>query len=216
MTRPSTRLLVLAKEPVAGLVKTRLCPPCLPEEAARLARAALLDTLDTVLALGGPATLVLDGDPGPWVPPGIEVLPQRGHGLDQRLAAAFQDAGAPAVLVGMDTPQVTPALLASAVEALSRDGSHSVLGPAEDGGWWCIGLREADPAVFLDVPMGASFTASAELRRLRDLGLRCSLLPSLRDVDAFEDAVEVARAIPGSRFASTLRPIGERLEAAGR
>jgi rSAM/selenodomain-associated transferase 1 len=208
-----THLLVLAKEPLPGSVKTRLSPPCSLEEAAAIARAALLDTLDAVLALDLPTALVLDGDPGSWVPPGIEVVPQRGQGLDQRLAAAFEDAGAPGVLVGMDTPQVTRGLLAGAVESLWRVDTDSVLGRAEDGGWWCIGLRRADPAVFLGVPMGTSFTGAVQLRRLRALGLRCSSLPRLRDVDDFDDAVAVAAGIPGSRFASTVLPIARRLES---
>ena len=216
MTREDTRLLVLAKEPVPGMVKTRLSPPCTPDEAAAIARAALLDTLDTALALDLPTVLVLDGDAGSWVPPGIEVVPQRGRGLDERLAAAFEDAGAPGVLVGMDTPQVSPALLAGAVESLGDVGTDSVLGRAEDGGWWCIGLRRADPRVFLGVPMGTSFTGAVQLRRLRALGLRCFELPRLRDVDDFEDAVAVAPSIPGSRFASAVLPIAERLESVPR
>jgi rSAM/selenodomain-associated transferase 1 len=216
MSRSSTRMIVLAKEPLPGNVKTRLTPPCTAQEAATIAQAALLDTLDAVLALGLPTALVLDGDSGPWVPQGIEVVPQRGDGLDERLAAAFEDAGAPALLVGMDTPEVTPELLAGAIEALWRDGTDSVLGRAEDGGWWCIGLRRADPRVFLGIPMGTSFTGAAQLRRLRTLGLRCSQLPRLRDVDDFDDAVAVAAGIPGSWFASTVLPIAERLESVPR
>jgi uncharacterized protein len=216
MSRAETRLLVLAKEPVPGSVKTRLSPPCTPQEAAAIARASLLDTLDTALALGLPTVLVLQGDPGSWVPQGIEVVPQRGRGLDERLAAAFGDAGTPAVLVGMDTPQMTPALLSSAVDSLWEVGTDSVLGRAEDGGWWCIGLRRADPRVFLGVPMGTSFTGAVQLQRLLTLGLRCTELPRLRDVDDFEDAVAVAATIPGSRFASAVLPIAERLETVPR
>lgn len=216
MNRHPTRLLVLAKEPVPGSVKTRLSPPCSLEEAAAIARAALLDTLDTVLALDLPTTLVFEGNPGSWVPPGIEVVPQRGRGLDERLAAAFEEARAPAVLVGMDTPQMTPALMACAVESLGDVGTDSVLGRADDGGWWCIGLPRADRRVFLGVPMGTAFTGAMQLRRLRALGLRCTQLPRLRDVDDIEDAVAVAAGIPGSRFASTVLPIAERLESAAR
>ncbi|MCX3061687.1 glycosyltransferase, partial [Streptomyces sp. GXMU-J5] len=85
-------LLVLAKEPVAGRVKTRLTPPFTPREAAALAEAALRDTLDAALA--APVrrrVLVLAGEPGPWLPPGFDVVPQRGDGLDERIAAAFED-----------------------------------------------------------------------------------------------------------------------------
>ena len=109
-------IAVLAKAPVAGRVKTRLCPPCDPQQAAHLAEAALADTLDA--ALGVPDVrhvLVLDGEVGSWLPPGIEVLAERGAGLDERLAYAYDDLGGGALLVGMDTPQLTPALLSTAL-----------------------------------------------------------------------------------------------------
>lgn len=83
-------LLVIAKEPRPGRVKTRLTPPFTPEEAAGLAEASLADTLHAVAAT--PATrrvLVLDGAPGPWLPPGFDVVAQCAGGLDERLAEAF-------------------------------------------------------------------------------------------------------------------------------
>ena len=88
-------LLVIAKEPVPGRVKTRLTPPCTPEQAAALARAALEDTLAAALAVDREIrrVLVLDGEPGTWAPDGFELIAQRGEGLAERLAAAFEDAG---------------------------------------------------------------------------------------------------------------------------
>src|SRR4051812_15275103 len=106
------QLVVIAKEPVPGLVKTRLCPPCSAEEAAAIAEGALIDTLAVVAAT--PATrrvIALDGQPGPWVPDGFDVLEQRSGGLANRLFGAFEDcfhvSTDPVVLIGMDTPQVT-------------------------------------------------------------------------------------------------------------
>lgn len=100
-----TTLLVIAKEPRPGWVKTRLTPPFTASEAAALARAALADTLSAVAA--APASrrvLVLDGTPGPWLPPGFDVVPQCAGGLDERLAGAFAGCDGPALLIGMDTP----------------------------------------------------------------------------------------------------------------
>lgn len=100
-----TTLLVIAKEPRPGRVKTRLTPPFTPREAATLAEATLVDTLRTVAAT--PArrrVLVLDGAPGPWLPPGFDVVPQCAGGLDERLAAAFAGCDGPALLIGMDHP----------------------------------------------------------------------------------------------------------------
>ncbi|OLT24586.1 hypothetical protein BJF79_44975 [Actinomadura sp. CNU-125] len=142
---PDADLLVIAKEPVPGRVKTRLTPAYTPAEAASLAAAALADTLAAVAAApAGRRTLVLDGSPGAWLPAGIEVIAQRGGGLDERLAHTFADAdaGRPLVLIGMDTPQVTPGLLA--VEARALRGHGAVFGPAADGGFWLLGLRRPD------------------------------------------------------------------------
>jgi rSAM/selenodomain-associated transferase 1 len=198
----SATLAVIAKAPAPGRVKTRLSPPCSPDEAAALAEAALLDTLAAVHAT--PVlrrVLVLDGAPGPWAA-GIEVLPQRGGGLGDRLAAAFDDLGGPALVIGMDTPQVTPALLAGALAALERHAA--VLGPALDGGYWAIGLRRADARAFAGVPMSRSTTGAAQRRRLLGLGLDLGTLPALRDVDRIEDARAVALLAPSTRFAERL------------
>jgi len=208
MARVDTHIVTIAKAPLPGRVKTRLCPPCTPGEAASLARAALLDTLDA--AASTPATshlLALDGPRGDWVPAGWRVCAQRGAGLDERLAAAFADAAGPALLIGMDTPQVTPALLAGAMEQLGSPGVDAVLGPAMDGGYWAIGLRRPAAQVFLGVPMSHPSTAEHQLRRLADLGLRCRLLETLRDVDRMPDAYAVARVAPHSRFARALAEI---------
>src|SRR4051794_33949116 len=88
-------LIVIAKAPVAGRVKTRLCPPCTPDQAAGLARAALQDTLDAAdrSTLAGRRVVVLDGDPGRWLPAGFEVIAQRGDGLAERLAAPLRGVG---------------------------------------------------------------------------------------------------------------------------
>jgi uncharacterized protein len=200
-------LLVIAKEPVPGRVKTRLSPPCTPAQAASLARAALEDTLTAALAVQRDArrVLVLDGEPGAWIPDGFEVIPQRGDGLAERLAAAFDDAGAPAFLVGMDTPQVTPELLETGLDAVLAD--DAVFGAALDGGYWGIGLREADARAFDGVPMSEDNTGAVQRARLAILGLRTAILPPLRDIDTIADARAVAREAPDGRFAAALAEV---------
>lgn len=196
-------LIVIAKAPVAGRSKTRLCPPCTPEQAAALARAALEDTLAAVLAT--PArrrVLVLEGEPGAWLPCGFEVIAQRGVGLEERLAAAFDDVGEGAFLVGMDTPQLTEAHLVSGLEALAT--APSVFAPADDGGYWGIGLRAPDARVFAGVPMSADDTGARQRARLVELGLGVVDLPGLLDVDTIADARTVAALAPQTRFARAL------------
>ena len=201
-------LLVIAKEPVPGRVKTRLTPPYTPWQAAALAEAALADTLNTVLrAPARRRVLVLDGVPGRWLPPGFAVVPQAAGGLDERLAAAFAGChDGPALLIGMDTPQVTAELLAPALAPGGWDGCDAWIGPAADGGFWALGLADPTPAPGLirGVPMSTDRTGQLQGRRLTDAGLRVRDLPALRDVDTASDAAEVAAAAPDSRFAAVL------------
>lgn len=198
-------LLVVAKAPVAGRSKTRLCPPCTPARAAELAEAALADTLEAVAATGARPVLILDGEPGPWLPPGFRLVAQRGGGFDERLANAWDDTGGPGLQIGMDTPQVTTALLERSLAALDTPGTGAVLGRAVDGGWWALGLRSPDRRALLGVPMSTANTGAVQHRRLVALGLSVTALPELRDVDRFDDALAVAAAAPSSRFASAVR-----------
>jgi glycosyltransferase A (GT-A) superfamily protein (DUF2064 family) len=192
----AAQLMVVAKEPVPGRVKTRLTPAYTPAEAAGLAEAALA------------------GDPGRWLPPGFDVIVQRGGGLDERLAWALADALVtspdPLVFIGMDTPQVTPALLAEAIGPLVDGTADATFGMAEDGGFWLLGLREIDPALVLGVPMSRADTGALQLARLHHAGLRVAMLPELADVDTAEEAERIAAAAPGSRFAARVRALGPR------
>jgi glycosyltransferase A (GT-A) superfamily protein (DUF2064 family) len=200
-------LLVMAKSPVAGRVKTRLCPPCTPTEAAAIAEAALADTLDAVAACGaGRRIVALDGAPGPWLPPGFEVIPQVSGGLDIRLAAAWSAAGGAGVQIGMDTPQVTPALLDDALASL--DDTSAALGYAVDGGWWAIGLRRPDARVFVGVPMSTGATGVAQHARLRALALSVTMLPALVDLDTAADLPAVTESGAAIRTAAQARRIG--------
>lgn len=209
-SRLRTQVVVIAKEPVPGRVKTRLTPPFSPDEAALLARAALADTLAAVAATPvARRVLALDGTPGDWLPPGFDVFPQCGGGLDERLAAAFADAyatlRAPMVLIGMDTPQVTPGLLAEAAGALEGGEADAVFGPAADGGYWLLGLRRPDRSLLAGVPMSRPDTGRRQLGRLTEAGLRVAMMPELTDVDTVREAELVAAAIPGSAFAAAFR-----------
>ncbi len=142
----SDAVIVLAKEPVPGRVKTRLSPAFSPEEAAQLASAALVDTFTAVRASAAPVkVLAWDGDPDDWRA-GFALVRQPSDDLAGRLEAAFADTfdqvlaeGRPddgALLIGMDTPQVVPGLL-----DVDWDGADALLGLSEDGGFWAIGLQ---------------------------------------------------------------------------
>jgi glycosyltransferase A (GT-A) superfamily protein (DUF2064 family) len=194
------QLLLIAKAPVPGRVKTRLCPPCTPEQAAAVAAAALADTLDALSA--APAvrrTLVVHG--AYPAPPGWHVVAQRGEGLGERLANAFADTAQPGtttLLVGMDTPQLS----------LMDVPRGNALGLAEDGGWWALQLENpADANVLRTVPMSTAGTGALTLAGLQQRGLSMESLPVLRDVDTAEDAHAVAALCPGSRFAHAVHTL---------
>lgn len=206
------QVVVIAKEPVPGRAKTRLTPPFSPLQAARLAAAALADTLAAAALV--PAVrrvLALEGTPGTWLPQGFDVVAQRGRGLDERLAAAFGQAYAglpvPVVLIGMDTPQVTPGMLETAIRPLTAGTADAVFGPAADGGFWLLGLRRPDPELLLGVPMSTADTGRAQLARLTKAGLRVRHVRTCTDVDDAATARAVAAQVPRSRFAATLRPM---------
>jgi rSAM/selenodomain-associated transferase 1 len=203
----AAQVIVIAKAPVPGRVKTRLTPPFTPQDAALLAKAALSDSL--AAALAAPMTrhvLALEGTPGDWLPAGFEVIGQRGGGLDERLAAAFAETHSglplPMVLIGMDTPQVTPGLLTDAAQAMVCGEADAVFGPAADGGFWLLGLRRPDRSLLAGVPMSRQDTGRHQLDRLTSAGLRVAMMPELTDVDTVREAEQVAAAIPGSFFAS--------------
>jgi glycosyltransferase A (GT-A) superfamily protein (DUF2064 family) len=209
-------LLVVAKAPVTGLAKTRLSPAVTPERAAEIAAAALLDTLDAVLATPGVRPVVaLTGDlSAARREPELRsllrratVVQQRGNGFAERLVNAHADAcgGLPVLQIGMDTPQVTPGLLAASVGALLDGPAHAVLGLASDGGWWALGLRDAARAAVLrEVAMSTPRTGARTLEALRRDGATTALLPRLSDVDEMSTARAVAAVLPGSRFAEAV------------
>ncbi|HEV2778748.1 MAG TPA: DUF2064 domain-containing protein [Actinophytocola sp.] len=216
-----TVLLVVAKAPVAGLAKTRLSPAVGARRAARIAAAALLDTLDAVLATPGVVPVVaMVGDPARAELAGelaaalaaCTVIPQRGNDFADRLANAHADVvplGRSVLQIGMDTPQVSPALLAESIDRLHAPGVDAVLGPATDGGWWAVGLRSpADARVLRSVPMSRSDTGERTRSALAAAGLSVRPLPELSDVDTMADADAVAASVPGGRFAAEVARCG--------
>jgi len=199
-------VMVVAKAPQAGLVKTRLTPALSAQQACDVAAAALADTLEAVAGCGVERrVLALDGPVGDWLPSGFTVISQRGGTFGERLACAWSDVGGPGLQIGMDTPQVSAGLLESCLALLLEGPHRAALGPADDGGWWALGLRSAEPRVFDGVPMSTARTAWLQRARLAELGLTTAALPGLRDVDTIVDAIAVAATVPASGFAAALR-----------
>ncbi|TFD50823.1 DUF2064 domain-containing protein, partial [Cryobacterium frigoriphilum] len=219
-----TIVVVIAKECLPGRVKTRLHPALSYEGAAELASASLDDTLAAVNALEAthsafPARRILafDGVTPPPAAAGWEILPQVDGDLDERLAAIFDTCDEPTLLVGMDTPQLSAALLAPVFAdwaAAARPGpglrsatTDAWFGPAADGGFWALGLNKPTGALIRGVAMSRDDTGATQLARLQDAGLRVRMLDTLVDVDTIEAAHDVAALAPDGRFAATLEAL---------
>ena len=214
-------VLVMAKAPVAGQAKTRLAAVVGGDAAAELAAAALLDTLEAGAAAYPPErrVLALTGDLGAaaraddlreaardWI-----VVRQGGQSFAERLVdghrQAHRLAGGPVVQIGMDTPQVRPALLRGVAD-LAHEHHGPVLGPAEDGGWWVLVSTSAHQAsVLAGVPMSRPDTGRLTAAALADAGAAPVEGPLLRDVDEVEDAHAVSGQAPGTRFAQRWRDL---------
>lgn len=216
-------LLVVAKAPVPGFSKTRLCPPATVEQAADIAAAALLDTLDAVFATTAVVPVVaFTGDLAAAarecdLRSALErctVISQRGDDLATRLVHAHADTtalfpGLPVLQIGMDTPQVTAAGLGRLAGMLHDH--DALLGPAADGGWWALGLREPSYAkVLTEVPMSRADTGELTRHALESSGLSPAIAEELSDVDTFDDAELVAGTVPHGRFADAVRQLSPR------
>ncbi len=201
-------LAVIAKAPLPGRAKTRLSPPCTPEQAAAIAGALLADVLDVARHVPGVRLVVLfDGDPGPWLPDGVSVVHQRAGALDQRLEHAFHDLASPALIVAADA-DIDVADIDALADPLVSGAADAALGPADDGGYWAIGLTRPVRGAVRGIPMNTAHTGAAQLDRLRQLGLRVHVGPRRRDVDTFDDALAVAAARPAAHLVTCLAELG--------
>ena len=188
------RILIFAKAPVAGRVKTRLIPALGAECAARLAEAMLARTVAEALASGLGVELVGEPDPAGWYGGPEIALSAQGEGdLGARLARAAARARGPVLLIGADCPALDRRRLAATAEALERH--DAVLHPAEDGGYVLLGLRLFDPSLFEGIAWSGPDVAAETLARIAALGWSVDLRETLRDIDEPGDLAAGAVAL---------------------
>lgn len=189
-------LLIFAKEPRPGHVKTRLAAEIGAGEAARIYRGLGKRVVDQLRH--GPYTPIVVFDPPEartkvteWLgPEGLEFLPQVPGDLGSRLEAAFREGfgrGKEVVVVGTDAPGVDGEVVKNAFRSLAA--ADLVLGPSVDGGYYLLGLTSATPELFHDIPWSTSEVLAATRDRADSLGLRIATLPTLADVDTAEDLI---------------------------
>lgn len=194
---PGDAVVVMAKAPRAGTVKTRLAPAFGHQRCGEL--QAVLTTTVTTAAVGAAERTYLAYAPADaraevatLVPPATDLIPQRGRHLGERMSAAAEDAFAAGagrvVIVGTDTPTLTRHVLSAAFAAL--DHTDAVIGPALDGGYYLIGMRHAASQLLSIDPQlwGGPAVLTATLAHARAAGLQVRLLPSARDLDDIDDA----------------------------
>lgn len=181
-----TRILVFAKAPLPGRVKTRLIPALGAEGAARLAAEMLEATIAESLATGLAVELRGDPDPAGWYEgPPVEFSAQGEGGLGERLARAAACAPDSVILIGTDCPDLNRDRLSSAAESLERH--DAVIHPAEDGGYVLLGLRRSHPSLFDGIAWSTAAVAAETIARIRALGWSLDLRETLRDVDEPSD-----------------------------
>ncbi len=201
-------LIIFAKAPIPGQVKTRLCPPLAPDEAATLHGTMVLDTLERSRNLLG-FDRFLACAPSKQHPffkavgsrQGVHLLDQIPGDLGRRMHQAFSsvfDSGyRSAVVVGTDLPTVHTELFRQAMRELA--GHDVVLGPSVDGGYYLIGLNKPTPELFSDIPWSTDQVLPSTLEQAQRLGLSVQLLTQQRDLDTLTDLEYYIQETKGSR-----------------
>jgi len=197
MAKHANALVVMAKAPLPGAVKTRLVPPLSPEEAADLYRALLLDLLESLGSFRGADRFIAftPAEAAPlfndMAPLGFVSFPQRGEDLGKKMSHIFEELFTKGyrniVLVGSDLPVFPARFLEDAFMALEGSERDLVLGPSRDGGYYLIGMNRYVPQVFQGIPWSSRSVLSATVQKLPALGLAPHFIPAWLDIDTPED-----------------------------
>ena len=199
-------LLIFVKAPVPGQVKTRLRPWLAPDEAAQLYRCLAQDTLAAARRLPRVRVAIAYAAHAPfpdcaWLNTEAPIVLQKGADLGERLTRAFRWAfrrkAQRVVIIGSDAPQLSARWLAQAFRALER--ADVVLGPTTDGGYHLIGLNEANPALFADMPWSTSRLLAKTLGRIGQLHVSVECLRPITDLDTPDDVRRYAAGLDGRR-----------------
>ena len=216
-----TALVIMAKQPLPGQTKTRLCPPLTPDEAAALSEAMLQDTIALVTTLPDFRLAIAVTPPESLgyfrriSPPDTLLLPisgvDIGDCLNQALTGLLEAGHSRALAFNSDGPTLPVAHLRQAVSLL--DGADVVIGPSEDGGYYLIGLKQPQPSLFHDIRWSSEEVTAQTLARAESLGLKVAMLSTWYDVDTAADLARLRveletllpEAVPHTRHFFTTR-----------
>jgi len=201
---------IYAKQPLPGQVKTRLCPPLSPSEAAGLYQCALQETVTRMQGCEAFELVICYAGERSWFAeafPDVQLLPQRGEDLGVRMADSFsqlfQQGYRQVVLIGSDSPDLPLQLVEQAFRKLRQ--TDVVLAPAEDGGYVLIGKSKFLPELFSAIRWSSAEVLPETLRRIEKLGIKAFLLPGWEDLDDLAALGRLLRRSPQSRTADYLR-----------
>lgn len=201
-------LAIFAKTPLPGRVKTRLSPPLSPRQGADLYRCMLLDTIERTAGLQVDTVLFHEGSEHFFreAAPGATLVHQRSGGLGLRLEHAFDTLAemgyGPRLVIGTDAPDLPLGFVAEAFQALEQ-GHDAVFGPAEDGGYYLVGVKGHYGALFTDIPWSTAQVLQASLVQAAASGLSAALLPPWYDLDSYRDLFRPGLLDPASGAART-------------
>ena len=213
-------LILFAKMPVAGRAKTRLHTVMDPEEAAELYRCMLHDTLFKVRRLSPFFSVTVCFEPQSGaeayfasLSQGMESAPQVGDGLGERMEQAFRQQFAegkqPVVIIGTDSPHLPGAYIKDAFELLEGAETDVVFGPAADGGYYLLGMKQLHPQLFAGIAWSSETVLSESMKKGKRGGLRMALLPVCSDVDTPDDLMKAELLDEANDAHLTRRFLGE-------
>ncbi len=197
-------VVVVAKEPVAKQVKTRLCPDLDPARAAEIYTLFVQDMVEEMSGLyrteAGHIRLALAYSPegarrtfDSILPPHVLTFPQRGADLGERLANIFEKLYAESYdqvhIINSDSPDMPCSLILESTELLRKPEIDLVLGPCRDGGYYLVGLKRPIPELFQEIPWSTDRVLASTLERAHASGLSCALLSPWYDIDTYDDLV---------------------------
>ncbi|MBI2354367.1 MAG: TIGR04282 family arsenosugar biosynthesis glycosyltransferase [Deltaproteobacteria bacterium] len=200
-------LIIFAREAVPGKVKTRLAASVGPQAAAGIYDGMLRDVLEGCRRLADVTPVLF------WsrTDTPFEVLAARyghqareqsdgdlGERMGNAFAETFTDGSDICCIIGSDSPDLPPAYIRHAFELLEGGEADAVFGPAEDGGYYLLGLRENRRELFEGIPWGTPQVLETSLERARSLGLRSAFLPPWYDIDTLDDLLRLTRSAPAN------------------
>jgi rSAM/selenodomain-associated transferase 1 len=198
-------LVIYARPPIPGQVKTRMQPRIGPQESARLYAAMLCDLLERMPATVSAIAETCIAWSSPYAPDGemaslargLRTETQQGDDLGERMARTLQEklqhGCRRVVIIGSDSPTLPSIYLKHAFDALTR--ADIVLGPADDGGYYLLGARRLHLALLRDMPWSTDQVLAITRKRVRKQAIPCEELPTWRDVDTVDDLVRLKKEL---------------------